>query len=130
MGGAHTPETIGPDGSDLSDVQIASEAALPVPLAKEIKRAGMLYHQFWRQGDVAIYCAKGKGSRIEFEVFRIQVLPAGELDGKSYPVREAFPSNSEWGELGWTYTNNASQDPKASALAKARRIANGRPGAP
>jgi len=98
----------------------ASEAIPLLPLAKEIKRAGMLYSQIFRQGDVAIYCAKGKGGRIEYEVVKIQVLPAEEINGRSYPVREAFPSNSEWGSLGFTYTDNSHRDPLAAAQLKAR----------
>src|ERR1700730_7284959 len=102
------------------EAQNASEAIPLLPLAKEIRRAGMLYHEFWRQGDVAIYCAKGKGDRIEYEVFTVQVLPAEEINGKSYPVREAFPSNSEWGSLGFTYTDNSHRHPLAAAQLKAR----------
>jgi len=93
-----------------------------VPLATAVNRAGMVYHQFGRQSDVAIYCAKGKGPRIEYEVFKVQILPVGELGGRSYPLRESFPSNSEWGESGWTFTNNSDRDPLAAALAKAKQI--------
>jgi hypothetical protein len=103
--------------------QDVSEAIPPVPLAKEIRRAEMIYQKFWRQGDVAIYCAKGKGNRIEYEVFEVQILPAQELYGKSYPLRESVPPNSEWGESGWTYTNNSHRDPLAAALARAQQIA-------
>jgi hypothetical protein len=110
----------------LSDNKNAPEAIVPVPLASGIRRAGMLYREFWRQGDVAIYCAKGKGQRIEYEVFKVQVLPAGELGGRSYPVRESFPPNSDWGSLEFTYTNNSHRDPLAAALAKARQIASRR----
>jgi hypothetical protein len=84
----------------------------------------MVYHQFWRQGDTAIYCAKGRSSRIEYEVIKVRILPAGEFSGWSYPARESFPPNSEWGESGFTYTNNSHRDPLAAALAKARQIAN------
>src|SRR5260221_7480884 len=45
--------------STLAAKANASEAIPLVPLAKEIKRAGMLYREFWRQGNVAIYSAKG-----------------------------------------------------------------------
>ncbi len=33
----------------------------------------MLYRQIFRQGNVAIYCAKGKAPRIEYEVIKIQI---------------------------------------------------------
>jgi hypothetical protein len=102
--------------------QNAPEAIPPAPLAKEIRRAGMLYREFWRQGDVAIYCAKGKGARIEYEVLKVQILPAEEVNGTSYPAREGFPKNSDWGLLGFTYTNKSHRDPLAAALAKAQQI--------
>jgi hypothetical protein len=95
-----------------------------IPLAQEIKRAGMMYREFWRSGNVAVYCAKGRGPRIEYEVFRVQILPAEEINGNSYPVREAFPKTSSWGESGWTFTNNSHRDPLAAALAKAEHIAS------
>jgi hypothetical protein len=100
----------------------ASEAIPLLPLAKEIKRAGMLYREIWRQGDVAIYCAKGKGPRIEYEVFQVQLFLAEEVNGRSYPAREGFPKNSEWGSLGFTYTNNSHRDPLAAALARAQQL--------
>jgi hypothetical protein len=114
--------SIGPTGPEHD--KTASEAIVPVPLANVAKRAGMIYHQFWRQGDVGIYQARGEGNRLEFEVFKIQILPAGEFNGQSYPLRESFPPNSEWGESGWTFTNNSHHDPLAAALIKAQQITN------
>jgi hypothetical protein len=102
----------------------APEATPPVPLAKEIRRAGMVYTEIFRKGDIAVYCAKGKGQWIEYEVFRVQVLPAEQLSGRHYPLRESFLSSSEWGESGWTFTASSHRDPLAAALAKARHIAN------
>jgi hypothetical protein len=83
----------------------------------------MLYREFWRQGDVAIYCAKGKGPRIEYEVARVQLFPAEEVNGRSYPAREGFPKNSEWGSLGFTYANSSHRHPLAAALVRAQQIA-------
>jgi hypothetical protein len=88
-----------------------------------MKRAGMLYREVWRQNrGVAIYCTKGRGKRIEYEVFKVQILPAEEINDKSYPLRESFPKNSEWGWLGFTYTKNSHRDPLAAALAEARSL--------
>jgi hypothetical protein len=100
----------------------AAEGTIPAPLAKEIKRSGMVYREFWRSGNVAIYCAKGRGPRIEYEVVKVQILPAGEFNGRQYPLRESFPSTSSWGESGWTFTNNSHRDPLAAAFAKAEHI--------
>jgi len=52
---------------------LESPSIEPISLSKEIKRAGMLYRQIFRQGNVAIYCAKGKAPRIEYEVIKIQI---------------------------------------------------------
>ncbi len=38
---------------------LANPIEVLVPLAKKITRAGMVYREFWRSGNVAIYCAKG-----------------------------------------------------------------------
>jgi hypothetical protein len=56
------------------------------------------------------------------EVFQVQILPAGELNGRRYPLRESFPSNSSWGEVGWTFTNNWHRDSLAAALAKVEQL--------
>jgi hypothetical protein len=106
----------------LSEAQNAAEAIPLLPLAKEIKRAGMLYQEISHKGEFAIYCAKGKGPRIEYEVFQVQLFPAEEVNGRSYPAREGFPKNSDWGSLGFTYTNNSHRDPLAAALAKTQQI--------
>jgi hypothetical protein len=106
----------------LAADQKPSEATVPVPLAKEVKRAGMLYREIFRDRHVAIYGAKGEGDRIEYEVVEVQILPGGEFEGRQYPVRESFPPNSSWGELGWTFTNSSHRDPLAAALAKGQRI--------
>jgi len=129
---SHTGQSIRIRGSEafepwsaitpLPERSDASGAIPPVPLAKEMRRAGMLYREFWRKGDVAIYCAKGKGPRIEYEVVRVQLFPAEEVNGRSYPAREGFPKNSEWGELGFTYANSSHRHPLSAALARAHQI--------
>jgi hypothetical protein len=119
---ASKPSYPGPAIMTLPERSDASGASPPEPLAKEIKRAGMMYREFWRQGTVAIYCAKGGGPRIEYEVFQVQLFPTEEFDGRRYPAREGLPKNSEWGELGFTYTNNSHRNPASAALAKAQGL--------
>lgn len=110
----------------LSADENAPEASVPVPLAKEIKRAGMLYREIFRKRHVAIYEAKGMGNRIEYEVIEVQIVPAGEFSGRQYPLRESFPSSSFWGESGFTYSNRSHHNPLAAALARAEQIARRR----
>src|SRR5260221_14468605 len=105
-GAQNTPETGGFDGAGGSHARNAPGAIVPGPLANVAKRAGMVYHQFWRQGDVATYQPRGEGNRLEFEVFKIQILPAREFNGDKYPFRKSFPFTSEGAELGLTNTKN------------------------
>jgi hypothetical protein len=104
--------------------QNASGANIPAPLAICVKRAGMLYRQIFREGDVAIYCTR-KGDWIEYEVFKIQILRAGQLSGRNYPDRESFPSSSAWGTLGFTHTTNSHRNPDSAAFAKAQTLLGG-----
>jgi len=40
------------------------------------------------------------------EIFKIKVLPAAEIYGKSYPEREGFPSDEDFGRIAWCYGSN------------------------
>src|SRR5258707_971064 len=53
------------------------------PLAIVMRRAAREYRQCFREGNVAIYLAKGPGSRVEYETIEIQVLAAGQVDGRN-----------------------------------------------
>src|ERR1700730_14635534 len=108
--------------STLPANQNAAVADVPAPLAIVIRRAGMEYRQCFRESNVAIYLARGPSNRREYETIKIDVLPAGEFNGHQYALRERFPGSTEWGSLGWTFTNNSHRDPLAAALAKARRL--------
>jgi hypothetical protein len=102
--------------------QNAAGADVPAPLAIVVRRAGREYEQMFREADVAIYCARGPGNRLEYETVKIDVLPAGEFNGHQYTLREVFPASSTWGRLGFTYTTSSHRDPQAAALAKAEAL--------
>lgn len=62
---------------------------------------------FWlimRQGDLALFAkTKPNHSRWSFELVVLQKHEARTFpSGKSYPEREAMPTNEQWGESGWT----------------------------
>jgi hypothetical protein len=38
-----------------------------------------------------------------FEVFIVQVSPAAEVFGKSYPEREVYPGNDDFGKTAWCF---------------------------
>jgi hypothetical protein len=91
-----------------------------------MRRAAREYRQCFREGNVAIYLAKGPGSRVEYETIEIQVLAAGQVDGRNYPDRESFPPSAAWGKLGFTYSDRSHKDPEAAALIKAHQLISGR----
>lgn len=40
-----------------------------------------------------------------YETFRIKKQAANEMFGRSYPNRELYPGNEEFGVIAWTYRN-------------------------
>lgn len=38
-----------------------------------------------------------------YEVFRIKIAEAAEIFGKSYPKREVYPCNEDFGKTAWCY---------------------------
>jgi len=52
-----------------------------------------------RAEDKAIY----ERSDGYFEVFKIKVSKESEVFGKSYPVRETYPGNEDFGYSAWCY---------------------------
>jgi hypothetical protein len=60
--------------------------------------------QIKHQGSVALYELHGpQGILYGLEVIVIRIRRAEELFGRSYPQREVYPSNEEWGTYGWSY---------------------------
>lgn len=75
------------------------------PLERELTYAGHLLRQIWRQGDVAVYeRSLPKKEPHELELICIAIKTAGVTPtGALVPEREAYPSPSEWGTLGWSF---------------------------
>jgi hypothetical protein len=44
------------------------------------------------------------------EVFRVKIKEEGEVFGKTYPKREVYPQNEDFGSFAWCYQNEASAD--------------------
>ena len=38
-----------------------------------------------------------------YEVFKVRVRPVETIKGKSYPEREVFPSDEDFGKNAWSY---------------------------
>lgn len=54
-----------------------------------------------RQGNICVY----QRTDNVFEVFIVKVSPAVETFGKSYPEREKYPGNEDFGYTAWCYSN-------------------------
>lgn len=51
-----------------------------------------------------------------YEVFIPKILPAGDVFGKSYPERESYPSNEDFGRTAWCYKNIEQAEKKFNKL--------------
>jgi hypothetical protein len=75
--------------------------------------------QVWRDDDSAIYEYFGG-----YEVIAIKKAPAQTIMGRSYPSREVYPSDGEWGTLAIT---RPSTDSMAYLKRRAAELARSRP---
>ena len=66
--------------------------------------------QIARVGQVAMYELRTQsGMLLGYEVIVIRIRPAEEAFGHSYPERERYPRDEEWGLYGWTFTTKELQ---------------------
>ena len=83
-------------------------------LPKKIRKNGFGYTQILCCGDYYIY-EQDYNSGIDYnegdsplelrfyEVFKVRVRPAETIKGKSYPKREVFPKDCDFGTNAWAY---------------------------
>jgi hypothetical protein len=77
------------------------------PLASDLKAEKRTLRQIVREGLIAIYELGGAGGvRYGYEVIVIKIAKAQEIFGRSYPRREVYPSDEEWGSRAWSYPRN------------------------
>jgi hypothetical protein len=70
------------------------------PLVFPFRAGGFDHLVLQRDGDVC-FVQLGPWN---FEVVLIQHRPAEKICGRAYPPREGYPSASQWGTAGWSYT--------------------------
>jgi hypothetical protein len=76
-------------------------------LLTHTSHGGRKLKQLQRSDTVAIYELIGsQGLRYGFEVIRIKVRKEQIVFGTQQPVREAYPSDSDFGRLAWSYGRN------------------------
>jgi hypothetical protein len=81
-----------------------SEAALIeyLPLPDTYKDHSMTFRLVKRVGMVALFAA----GTLEYEVMVIRRRKASTFpDGRTYPAKECTPSDEQWGQYAWTYTD-------------------------
>jgi hypothetical protein len=82
--------------------------------ATEFNHDGKTYRKRRRDDLIAIFdVIHPIAGHIGYELVRIHIQPAGEMFGKHYQEREAYPPSSSWGSDGWSYLK--------SELAKAEK---------
>ena len=73
-------------------------------LPVNISNAGFTFTQLKREGRVCIYEQVPDGGEFKaYEVIIIKYRKERQLYGKVLPAQEAYPSDSDWGTLGWTF---------------------------
>ena len=73
-------------------------------LPVNISNAGFTFTQLKREGRVCIYEQVPDGGEFKaYEVIIIKYRKERQLYGKVLPAQEAYPSDSDWGKLAWTF---------------------------
>ena len=82
----------------LKKFQMKHESFL---LKKKIRKSVFTYIQIARTDCVAIYAQYLYGRVICYEVFKIKIQKERNFDGRHFPRKEKFPSDSEFGKNAW-----------------------------
>ena len=75
-------------------------------IEKSFVSKGFEFKQVMRDGDMAIYEKHADKSECSsYELIYITSHNGYEIGGAKIPPSEVYPSDSQWGTYGWTYTN-------------------------
>jgi hypothetical protein len=77
-------------------------------LEKQFVKKGFKFTQVTRKGDVAIYKqenVKLKNPKANYEVVIIKSHNGYEIGGSKIVAAEVYPGSTQWGLLGWTYSD-------------------------
>ena len=100
-------------------ISISKKGQGYTPLEQQFQRGGFDHKQIVRQGDAAIYSQTWPGSSepvVAFEVVCIRRHNGKEIKGQSFEPSEFYPSSTDWGKYGFTFTDND------AAFAKLREL--------
>lgn len=72
-------------------------------LKEEVKKNGFTYRQIVRSDNVALYeQIDNQGILAGHELFKIKVMPAGDVFGTMMPEREIMPKDADFGVTAWS----------------------------
>jgi len=83
-----------------------------------LKKDGFDLKQIARQRNWAVYEQSKAGKVTSYELIQIKISKATEIYGRSYPDREVYPSNEDWGLLGFTISDKDEALKRLAALVK------------
>lgn len=70
-------------------------------LELEIRKGGFLYKQMLRTDNVALYSQWDGGRIVCYEVFRIKIQKERKWKSKTFPRKEVYPRNDDFGYSAW-----------------------------
>jgi hypothetical protein len=88
-------------------------------LDRHFQRGDFIYKQLVRENDVAIYSQTRRGCpepSTAFEVIRVRRHNGKQIKGDWVEPSEFYPSSTDWGKYGFTFTDND------AAFAKLREL--------
>ncbi len=90
------------------------------PIAVSFTRKGFRFNQLHREGDFAIFHrvdeSGDKPRDAGFEVVVIARHDGYEIAGNKIEPSEVYPSNEQWGSMGWTYRDLCSAEIRFQSL--------------
>ena len=90
-------------------------------LEKSFTRKKFQYDQICRNGNLAIYTQPHTESQGQtFEVIVIKSHNGYEIAGTRIEAAEVYPSDTQWGILGWTYQTLEAAKNKLKTLEEAK----------
>lgn len=95
------------------------------PIKTEFTYRKFEYKQIFREKDVAIYSqqkADKSSDKITYEVIVIKTHNGYKLGGTSIEPSEIYPSDTQWGTYGWTYTIEEEARKKAGFLLRKSNV--------
>lgn len=97
-------------------------ATLPeIPKLIAYGKNGHEFNLVTRRGNLAIFkgISRANGSET-FELIEVQSHNGREIAGKHFPPAEFAPSNEQWGNKGWTFTNQSDAEKRMSEMEESK----------